>query len=596
MRRTKETGTRIRLRIEKLRNEAEGSFEGFSVMWRYFLKNKQQEKHEDKIKIIPLGGLDQIGMNITLFEYKNDIIIIDCGLAFPDEEMLGIDLVIPDFAYLKQNADKVRGLVVTHGHEDHIGAIPYLLKELNIPVYGSRLTLGLVENKLKEHKILEKCKLKSVGMGQSVRLGKFRAEFIRTNHSIPDAAAIAIHTPLGVIIHSGDFKVDYTPIYGKAIDVHRLAELGREGVLALLADSTNVLREGYTMSESTVGKSFDEIFNENKGRRLIVATFASNVDRVQQIINSAKAHRRKVAVEGRSMVNVVTTAQELGYIKMPKNMLISSDELDNYKDSQVVIITTGSQGEPLSALSRIANNTHRKISIKEGDLVILSSKPIPGNEKYIARVINGLYKKGADVIYEDTHVSGHACREELKLLHTLVHPHYFIPVHGEYRHLKSHQELAVELGMQKKDVYILENGNVFALSQDGGEVVDKIPIETVLVDGLGVGDVGDVVLRDRQKLSQDGLIVVSIVVDRYTSEILASPEIVSRGFIYVKENASLMDDIKDIVSRSLERATMKNIHDWTKIKTMIRDDIREYLWQYLKRSPMVLPVLTQVEV
>ena len=560
------------------------------------MKNKQQEKHEDKIKIIPLGGLDQIGMNITLFEYKNDIIIIDCGLAFPDEEMLGIDLVIPDLSYLKQNADKVRGLVVTHGHEDHIGAIPYLLKELNIPVYGSRLTLGLVENKLKEHKILEKCKLKSVGMGQSVRLGKFRAEFIRTNHSIPDAAAIAIHTPLGVIIHSGDFKVDYTPIYGKAIDVHRLAELGREGVLALLADSTNVLREGYTMSESTVGKSFDEIFNENKGRRLIVATFASNVDRVQQIINSAKAHRRKVAVEGRSMVNVVTTAQELGYIKMPKNMLISSDELDNYKDSQVVIITTGSQGEPLSALSRIANNTHRKISIKEGDLVILSSKPIPGNEKYIARVINGLYKKGADVIYEDTHVSGHACREELKLLHTLVHPHYFIPVHGEYRHLKSHQELAVELGMQKKDVYILENGNVFALSQDGGEVVDKIPIETVLVDGLGVGDVGDVVLRDRQKLSQDGLIVVSIVVDRYTSEILASPEIVSRGFIYVKENASLMDDIKDIVSRSLERATMKNIHDWTKIKTMIRDDIREYLWQYLKRSPMVLPVLTQVEV
>ena len=560
------------------------------------MKKKQQDKHEDKIKIIPLGGLDQIGMNITLFEYKNDIIIIDCGLAFPDEEMLGIDIVIPDFSYLKQNADRVRGLVVTHGHEDHIGAIPYLLKELNIPVYGSRLTLGLVENKLREHKILEKCKLKSVGMGQSVRLGKFRAEFIRTNHSIPDAAAIAIHTPLGVIVHSGDFKVDYTPIYGKAIDVQRLAELGREGVLALLADSTNVLREGYTMSESTVGKSFDTIFSENKGRRLIVATFASNVDRVQQIINSAKTHRRKVAVEGRSMVNVVTTAQELGYIKMPKNMLISSDELDNYKDSQVVIITTGSQGEPLSALSRIANNTHRKISIKEGDLVILSSKPIPGNEKYIARVINGLYKKGADVIYEDTHVSGHACREELKLLHTLVHPRYFIPVHGEYRHLKSHQELAVELGMQKKDVYILENGNVFALSQDGGEVIDKIPIETVLVDGLGVGDVGDVVLRDRQKLSQDGLIVVSIVVDHYTNEIMADPEIVSRGFIYVKENASLMDDIKDIVIRSIDKATTKNIHDWTKIKTMIRDDIREYLWQYLKRSPMVLPVLTQVEV
>lgn len=557
------------------------------------MKNKQ---HEDKVKIIPLGGLDQIGMNITLFEYKNDIIIVDCGLAFPDEEMLGIDIVIPDFSYLKQNAERVRGLIVTHGHEDHIGAIPYLLKELNIPVYGSRLTLGLVENKLREHKILERCKLKSVGMGQSVRLGKFRAEFIRTNHSIPDAAAIAIHTPLGVIVHSGDFKVDYTPIYGKAIDVHRLAELGREGVLALLADSTNVLREGYTMSESTVGKSFDAIFNENKGRRLIVATFASNVDRVQQIINSAKSHRRKVAVEGRSMVNVVTTAQELGYIKMPKNMLISSDELDNYKDSQVVIITTGSQGEPLSALSRMANSTHRKIGIKEGDLVILSSKPIPGNEKYVARVINGLYKKGADVIYEDTHVSGHACREELKLLHTLVRPRYFIPVHGEYRHLKSHQELAVELGMQKKDVYILENGNVFALDQDGGEVINKIPVETVLVDGLGVGDVGDVVLRDRQKLSQDGLIVVSIVVDRYTNEILANPEIVSRGFIYVKENSSLMGDIQDIVDRSLQKATIKNISDWTKIKTIIRDDIREYLWLHLKRNPMVLPVLTQVEV
>lgn len=555
----------------------------------------KKKQIEERVKIIPLGGLDQIGMNITLFEYKNDIIIIDCGLAFPDEEMLGIDIVIPDFSYLKQNADRVRGLIVTHGHEDHIGAIPYLLKELNIPVYGSRLTLGLVGNKLKEHKILEQCKLKSVGMGQSVRLGKFRTEFIRTNHSIPDAAAIAIHTPVGVIVHSGDFKVDYTPIYGKAIDMHRLAELGREGVLALMADSTNVLREGYTMSESTVGKSFDTIFNENKGRRLIVATFASNVDRVQQIINSAKAHRRKVAVEGRSMVNVVTTAQELGYIKMPKNMLISSDEIDNYKDSQIVIITTGSQGEPLSALSRIANNTHRKISIKEGDVVILSSKPIPGNEKYVARVINSLCKKGADVVYEDTHVSGHACREELKLLHTLVHPKYFIPVHGEYQHLKAHQDLAVELGMQKKDVYILENGNVFALGQDGGEVVDKVSVETVLVDGLGVGDVGEVVLRDRQKLSQDGLIVVSIAVNKYTNEILSNPEIISRGFTFVKENTSLMEDIRETVHRSLDKANAKNINDWTKIKTLIRDDIREYLWFQLKRSPMVLPILMQVE-
>ncbi|MDO4764962.1 MAG: ribonuclease J [Eubacteriales bacterium] len=555
----------------------------------------KKKQIEERVKIIPLGGLDQIGMNITLFEYKNDIIIIDCGLAFPDEEMLGIDIVIPDFSYLKQNADRVRGLIVTHGHEDHIGAIPYLLKELNVPIYGSRLTLGLVGNKLKEHKILEQCKLKSVGMGQSVRLGKFRTEFIRTNHSIPDAAAIAIHTPVGVIVHSGDFKVDYTPIYGKAIDMHRLAELGREGVLALMADSTNVLREGYTMSESTVGKSFDTIFNENKGRRLIVATFASNVDRVQQIINSAKAHRRKVAVEGRSMVNVVTTAQELGYIKMPKNMLISSDEIDNYKDSQIVIITTGSQGEPLSALSRIANNTHRKISIKEGDVVILSSKPIPGNEKYVARVINSLCKKGADVVYEDTHVSGHACREELKLLHTLVHPKYFIPVHGEYQHLKAHQDLAVELGMQKKDVYILENGNVFALGQDGGEVVDKVSVETVLVDGLGVGDVGEVVLRDRQKLSQDGLIVVSIAVNKYTNEILSNPEIISRGFTFVKENTSLMEDIRETVHRSLDKANAKNINDWTKIKTLIRDDIREYLWFQLKRSPMVLPILMQVE-
>lgn len=557
------------------------------------MKNTKQT--EDRVKIIPLGGLDQIGMNITLFEYKNDIIIVDCGLAFPDEEMLGVDIVIPDFSYLKQNMDRVRGLIVTHGHEDHIGAIPYLLKEVNIPVYGSRLTLGLIENKLKEHKILDKCKLKGVGMGQSVRLGKFRAEFIRTNHSIPDAAAIAIHTPIGVIVHSGDFKVDYTPIYGKAIDVHRLAELGREGVLALLADSTNVLREGYTMSESTVGKSFDTIFNENKGRRLLVATFASNVDRVQQIINSAKKHRRKIAVEGRSMVNVVTTAQELGYIKMPKNMLISSDELDNYKDSQIVILTTGSQGEPLSALSRIANNTHRKISVKEGDLVILSSKPIPGNEKYVSRVINSLYKKGADVVYEDTHVSGHACREELKLLHTLVRPKFFIPVHGEYQHLKSHQELAVELGMQKKDVYILENGNVFALGQEGGEVVDKVSCETVLVDGLGVGDVGDAVLRDRQKLSQDGLIVVSIAVSKFTGEMLSVPEIVSRGLTFVKENASLMEDIKDIVGRSIEKTNVRNTNDWMKVKTLIRDDIREYLWHNLKRSPMVLPIVMHVE-
>lgn len=558
-------------------------------------KQQQPQQQEERVKIIPLGGLDQIGMNITLFEYKNDIIIVDCGLAFPDEEMLGIDIVIPDFTYLKQNADRVRGLIVTHGHEDHIGAIPYLLKELNIPVYGSRLTLGLIENKLREHKILEQCTLKSVAMGQSLRLGKFRAEFIRTNHSIPDAAAIAIHTPIGVIVHTGDFKVDYNPIYGKAMDIHRLAELGKEGVLALLADSTNVLREGYTMSESTVGKSFDTIFNENKGRRLIVATFASNVDRVQQIINSAKLHRRKVAVEGRSMVNVVNTAQELGYIKVPKNMLISSDELDNYKDSQVVILTTGSQGEPLSALSRIANNTHRKISVKEGDLVILSSKPIPGNEKYVARVINSLHKKGADVVYEDTHVSGHACREELKLMHTLVSPKFFIPVHGEYQHLKAHQALAVELGMNKKNVYILENGNVFALGQQGGEVIDKVPVETVLVDGLGVGDVGDVVLRDRQRLAQDGLIVVTMAVNKYTNELMTEPEIVSRGLTFVKENTSLMEDIRDIVGGSLEKVTIKNGNDWTKVKTVIRDDIRSYLWFQLKRNPMVLPIIIQVE-
>jgi ribonuclease J len=554
------------------------------------------KKTNEKLKIIPLGGLDKIGMNITAFEYKDEIMVVDCGIAFPEDEMLGIDLVIPDATYLKQNLKKVKAFVLTHGHEDHIGALPYILKDVNVPVYGTRLTIGLLENKLKEHGMMNSTTRKRVSPGQKINLGKlFSVEFIRTNHSIADALALAITTPAGIVVHSGDFKVDYNPIHGKPIDLGRFAELGRQGVLALMADSTNAERPGYTMSESSVGKSFDMIFEENKGRRLIVATFASNVDRVQQIVNSAKKYRRKVIVQGRSMVNVVTTASELGYLKMPKNMLTDINDIGKYKDGQVVLVTTGSQGEPLAALSRMSSGTHRNIQIKEGDVIVFSSKPIPGNEKYVSRVINDLYRRGAEVIVEDTHVSGHACIEELKLLHSLVKPKYFIPVHGEYKHLIKHAEIASNLGMRKDNIFILTNGEILELNQSHATRVGTVPCQPLLVDGLGVGDVGNIVLRDRQKLSEDGLIVVVVTVRKGTLEILSGPDIVSRGFVYVRESADLMQETREVVVKTLQKCKDRKIEGWAKMKNAVRDDLREHLWRQMKRNPMVLPVIMEVE-
>jgi ribonuclease J len=552
------------------------------------------KSNKPKLKIIPLGGLEQIGMNITVIEYENDIIVIDCGIAFPEDEMLGIDLVIPDVTYLKNNASKVRGIVLTHGHEDHIGALPYVLRELNVPVYGTRLTLGLVENKLKEHNLLKDVTRNCVSPGQKVKFGGMVVEFIGTNHSIADAVALAIHTPSGVLVHTGDFKIDYTPIYGKPIDLQRFAELGKKGVLALMADSTNVERKGYTMSESSVGKVFDDIFSEKNENRIIVATFASNVDRVQQIVNAAAIFKRKIVVEGRSMINVVTTAMELGYIKMPKGMLIGIEDINKYKDSELVIITTGSQGEPMAALSRMASSIHRKLDIKKGDVVILSSKPIPGNEKTVSRVINDLFRKGAEVIFEDTHVSGHACQEELKIIHTLIKPKYFIPVHGEYRHLKKHAELAVELGTKNKNIFILSSGDVLELNYGGGAKTDKISCQPILVDGLGVGDVGNIVLRDRQKLSQDGLLIVVITLQKQTGIVLAGPDIVSRGFVYVRESGDLMVEAREVVKKALDECSKKKITDWSKIKSSVRDSLRDFLWQQTKRSPMILPVIMEV--
>lgn len=552
------------------------------------------KKTNEKLKIIPLGGLDKIGMNITVFQYKDDIVVVDCGIAFPEDEMLGIDLVIPDATYLKNNLSKVRGFVHTHGHEDHIGALPYILKDINVPVYGTRLTIGLIENKLKEHRMLSDVTLRKVAPGQKIKLGHFNIEFIRTNHSIADALALAITCPAGIVVHTGDFKVDYNPIYGKPIDLAKFAELGKRGVLALMADSTNAERKGYTMSESSVGKSFDQIFEEYKGRRIIVATFASNVDRVQQIVNSAKHHRRKVIVQGRSMENVVATAHELGYLKMPKTMFADISEIDKYKDGQVVLITTGSQGEPMAALSRMASGNHKNIQIQEGDIVILSSKPIPGNEKYVSKVMNDLYRRGAEVIYEDTHVSGHACQEELKLLHTLVKPKYFIPVHGEYRHLRTHARLAESLGMNKNNIFLMNNGEILELDNEGAERKGLVPCQPVLVDGLGVGDVGNVVLRDRQILSKDGLLIVTLTVRKGSMEILAGPEIVSRGFVYIRDSNDLMQEARNVVLKTIENSSRKN-DNWNKMKNAVKDDLREHLWKQMKRNPMILPIIMEVE-
>lgn len=548
----------------------------------------------NKVKIIPLGGLEQIGMNITAIEYDDSIIVIDCGLAFPEDEMLGIDLVIPDITYLKENADKVKGLLVTHGHEDHIGAIPYIENELNMPIYTTKLTMALIENKLKEHNNINNVKRKVVKHGQIINLGCFRIEFIRTNHSIVDAAALAIYTPEGIIVHTGDFKVDYTPVFGEMIDLPRFGELGKKGVLALMADSTNAERPGYTQSEKTVGKTFDNLFADNREHRIIIATFASNVDRVQQIINSAYKYGRKVVVEGRSMVNIISTATELGYINIPDNTLIEIERIKDYPDEQIVLITTGSQGENMAALSRIAANIHNKISIMPGDVVIFSSNPIPGNEKAVFKVINELEMKGAHVIFQDTHVSGHACQEELKLMYALTKPKYAIPVHGEYRHLKRHAELAVEMGVEKEHVKILTTGDVLAIGGDTFEVVDKVVAQGILVDGLGVGDVGNIVLRDRQHLSQNGLMIVVVTLERETNQVIAGPDIVSRGFVYVRESETLMDECREVVGEALYSCLDRGISDWGKIKNSIKDSLGEFLWKRTKRSPMILPIITEV--
>ncbi|MGN0328213.1 MAG: ribonuclease J [Lachnospira sp.] len=547
------------------------------------------------VKIIPLGGLEQIGMNITAIQYDDSIIVVDCGLSFPEEDMLGIDLIIPDVTFLKENIDKVKGFVITHGHEDHIGAIPYVFKEINVPVYATRLTMGLIESKLKEHNMTREVKRKVVKYGQSVTLGDFRVEFVRTNHSIADAAALAIFSPAGIIFHTGDFKVDYTPVNGEAIDLQRLGELGKKGVLAVMCDSTNALRPGFTMSERTVGSTFDKIFNDNKNSRIIIATFASNVDRVQQIINSAVKYGRKVCVEGRSMVNIIEVAEELEYLHIPDGTLIETENMKNYTPEQIVLITTGSQGESMAALSRMAANLHRKVSIQPGDCVVFSSTPIPGNEKSVAKVINELGMKGAKVIFQDTHVSGHACQEEIKLIYSLLKPKYAIPVHGEYRHLVGQKEVVMSLGYDKEDVIIMKSGDVLELSEEKAEVVGHVQTGDILVDGLGVGDVGNIVLRDRQNLAENGIIIVVLTLEKHSGQLVAGPDIVTRGFVYVREAEELLDEAKAIVTDSAYRCLDKNITDWSKIKNIIKDDLSEYLWKKMKRNPVILPIIMEAQ-
>ncbi|MCX7747238.1 MAG: ribonuclease J [Clostridia bacterium] len=553
-------------------------------------------KNKKKLKIIPLGGMGEIGKNITLFEYGEDIIIVDCGLAFPEDEMLGIDLVIPDITYLTKNKDRVRGIVITHGHEDHIGALPYVLKEINVPVYGTKLTLGLIQYKLEEHGILPNVKLERIMQGQTFELGAFKIEFIRSTHSIADAVALAIHTPVGVVVHTGDFKIDYTPIEGEPMDFARLAELGKKGVLLLMCDSTNVEREGYTMSERTVGDTFEEIFMDAKGR-ILVATFASNVHRVQQIINAAVKFGRKVAICGRSMVNVVNVAMELGYMNVPEGVMVDIDQIDRYNADKLVIITTGSQGEPMSALSRMASSEHKKVEIVPGDLVIISANPIPGNEKLVSKVINELFKKGANVIYEalaDIHVSGHACQEELKLIHSLVKPKFFLPVHGEYRHLKQHADLANRLGMPSENVFIMDIGKVLELTASSAKINGNVTAGKVLVDGLGVGDVGNIVLRDRKHLSQDGIIVVVLTLEGESGNVIAGPDIISRGFVYVRESEDLMDRVKEVTKQALQKCEEKKKSDWTAKKNIIKDSLRDFLYEQTKRKPMILPIIMEI--
>lgn len=546
------------------------------------------------IKVIPLGGLEAIGMNITAYEFEDSIIVVDCGLSFPDDEMLGIDLVIPDITYLKENADKVKGLVITHGHEDHIGAIPYVLRELNMPIYATKLTMGLIENKLKEHGLMKTTRRKVVRHGQSINLGCFRIEFIRVNHSIADSAALAIYSPAGIIVHTGDFKIDYTPLFGETMDLSRFAEIGKKGVLALLSDSTNAERPGYTMSEKVVARKFDSLFAEHVKRRIIIATFASNVDRVHQIIATAHKYGRKVVVEGRSMVNVIGTAVELGYMEIPENTLIDVEQMKNYSDEQLVLITTGSQGETMAALSRMAASVHKKISIQPNDLIIFSSTPIPGNEKAVSKIINELYMKGAEVIFQDTHVSGHACQEEIKLVYALTKPKYAIPLHGEYRHRKTNAGLAMSMGIPKDNVFMLSSGDVLELSNESARKAGRVPAQGVFVDGLGVGDVGNIVLRDRQHLSQNGLLIIVVTLEKFSNQLVAGPDIVSRGFVYVRESETLMEDARQVVREALMECLDRNVTDWGKIKNTIKDSLGEFLWKRTKRNPMILPIITEV--
>ena len=551
---------------------------------------------KENLKIIPLGGIEEIGKNITVFEYGNDIVLVDCGVAFPEDDMLGIDLVIPDFSYLIKNKEKVRGLVITHGHEDHIGSIAYLLKEINIPIYATKLTIGLIQNKLEEHHLSKTAKLNTVKQGQTIVLGKIRVEFIRSCHSIPDSVALAIHTPVGTVVHTGDFKIDYTPIDDQKIDLGRLAELGNRGVLALLSDSTNAERKGYTMSESTVGEVFDKLFLNCK-KRIVIATFASNMHRVQQIVNSAVANNRKIAVCGRSMINMINTAAELGYIHAPKNTFIEIDMIKNYSDDQLVIITTGSQGEPMSALTRMANGEHRKVNINSNDLVIISATPIPGNEKFVAKVIDDLMKIGAEVVYSslaDVHVSGHACQEEQKLMLSLVRPKYFIPVHGEYRQLIAHRNTARLVGIPADNIILMKNGRVLEINENEAKLTGSVQVGKVFVDGLGVGDVGNIVLRDRQHLSQDGLIVVVLTMDS-AGNVIAGPDIISRGFVYVRESENLMDGVKELINIEVMRCVDSHITDWSTMKSAIKDSLREYIFQKTKRNPMILPIFMEVK-
>lgn len=547
-----------------------------------------------KLKIIPLGGLEQIGMNITAFEYEDSIIVVDCGLSFPEDDMYGIDLVIPDITYLKDNIEKVKGFFITHGHEDHIGALPYVLKEINVPIYATKLTNGIIEHKLEEHKMLAKVKRKVVKYGQHINLGCFRVEFIRTNHSIQDAAALAIYSPAGTVIHTGDFKVDYTPVFGDAIDLQRFGEIGKKGVLALMCDSTNAERPGFTMSEKTVGKTFDKLFFNHMNKRIIIATFASNVDRVQQIMNSAAKYGRKVVIEGRSMVTIIEIASQLGYLTIPENTLIDIEMLKNYPDEQTVLITTGSQGESMAALSRMASGMHKKINIKPGDTIIFSSNPIPGNEKAVTRVINELAMKGAEVIFQDVHVSGHACQEDIKLIYSLVRPKYAIPIHGEFKHRKAQAQLALELGVEKDHIFMLQSGDVLELDEHSAAVKGHVTVGDVMVDGLGVGDVGNIVLRDRQRLAEEGIIIVVMTLESGSGRLLAGPDIVSRGFVYVRGAESLMVEAQAVLDDTIDHCIYKNIKDWGRIKNEIKEALGDFVWRETKRRPMIIPIIMEV--